>query len=222
MKERHFDTFKEAQSFAKNMAEFFRIGSRLRRSGEIFIVSTHEKAHPDKLQSFSRSVFYDRMSPDQLKSILDYAASPDLMAETLAWFDAETKLTWDSSRLLCNQGYTDFPGYESKKIMNFLGYAGLTGWRIPTLNELKTLNLDKLRNAGINFKTSSEGEINFWSSDPEYSGPDEKAFLDFASMRIGYQYFKEQHRDRNTSGDGYKESGQIILVTTERTTPVGR
>lgn len=214
MKEQHFGTFKEAQSFAQNMAEFFTIGSFLKRSGEVFTVSTKEKAHPDRLRKFAGSFYFDRMSQDQINSVLDYVASPDLSSKSLAWFDSETKLTWDRSRLLCDKEYTLFPGDDSKRIMNALHYAGLASWRIPTLNELKTLSVEKIRCAGIDYKTSPGGEIIFWSSDPVYSGP-EMAFLDLASMRVGYQRFREQHKDRNSSGDGYTESGQTILVSSE-------
>lgn len=221
MKEQYFSTFKEAQSFAQNIAEFFQIGSFLKKSGEVFTVSTKEKAHPDKLRKFAGSVYFDRMSPAQIKSHLDYAASSDLRSESLVWLDPETKLIWDSSRLLCDKEYTLFPGNESKIIMNALHYAGLANWRIPTLNELKTLSVEKIKHAGVDFKTSPGGEISFWSSDPVYSGP-EMAFLDLASMRVGYQRFREQHKDRNKSGDGYTESGQTILVSSDCTTLTDR
>jgi|UPI00056C1688 hypothetical protein len=214
MKKVEFSSFKGASYLALSLSEHFEVCIEIKRHEDKYIVCIPSPLHVPDLRKFTSNVYFLGAIDEDLLSLLDYADTSRFSSSSLAWRDPDTGLAWDVARLCCSDGRTDFPQVGAV-VMNALQYAGLRNWRLPTLDELRTLSPDKLNAAGIDYKKSTKGAIHFWSCEESlYSGP-EKSFLDLSSMRVGHQRFIEQDRNWSSPGDGYTESAQTIMVSSE-------
>ena len=215
MNKKEFSSFEDAKNLAKASAVHFGVNVGISIFGEKYVVCIPDSVQILDMQQFVRSVYLFGGPPNGLLlSLLSYIDRSGFSATNLAWCDTATGLTWDVARLIYGVDDSDHPRNRSD-VLDELRYAGLKSWRLPTLAELRTLNIQKLDEAGINYSKNRKGQINFWSSeDSTYSGP-EKAYLDFASMKTGHQRFIERDKNRSTSGDGYTESAQTIMVTSD-------
>lgn len=93
----------------------------------------------------------DASSRDQLLSLLDFADNSQFSSTNLACTDPESGLTWDREGLLITESIFNHHAAAGSEVMNKVNYAGIDGWRLPTLNELKTLSVGKLDMADIKF-----------------------------------------------------------------------
>ena len=216
---RDFCSFKEARFFARNFAEYFETETSIKFSDGIYCVTIPESrtlVRPTDFVEFAYML--DASSRDQLLSLLDFADNSQFTSTDLAWNDSETSLTWDRAGLLLSESIFKHHAASGLEVMNRVKYAGMSGWRLPTLNDLKTLSAAKLDAANINF-LGTIGKLKFWSSETTWDSGTESCYFDLASKRIGHQHFVEHDSNRRTDGDGYTESALTIMVTSELHTP---
>lgn len=210
-----FDSFKEAQALAKCCAFRFEVEACVKPSNGVFVVHFPDQLRIQDVRDFTRRTYLFGMSPDMnLLSLMSYVDRSPFASVDLAWRDTGTGLAWDITRLFYGSGHSEHPA-PGQELMNALQYAGLSQWRLPTLDELKTLSASQLASASPDGKT--DWVSNVWSCEESfYTGP-EKAFLDIQSHTTGHQRFIEQNRDKKTHGDGYTESAQTVMVCSFRT-----
>lgn len=208
-----FKEFKEANSFARTLASYFDVTAEMRRKNEYFTVTLPEPLKILNIDKFTKYALMFNGPSEVLRSIFPFVDLNEFSSKSLVWHDDTTLLTWDLKRLFSTTeiGVIPLPAWI---IMNAFEYGGLKGWRLPTISELKTLNLSKLNNAGLELCEGGH-KFSFWSSeDSSYSGP-EKSFFNIESREGGDQRFIEQERNSSTLGDGYTEIAGTVLVTSE-------
>ena len=213
--ERDFHSFAEARFFARNFAVYFEVETLIKCSGEFYRVTVPRSRKLAKPKNFVQFAYMiDASSRDQLLSLLDFADNSQFSSTNLAWTDPESGLTWDREGLLITESIFNHHAAAGSEVMNKVNYAGIDGWRLPTLNELKTLSVGKLDMADIKFGVGL-GKPKFWSSETTWDSGTEQCYFDLASMKIGHQHFVEHDSNRRTYGDGYTENALTIMVTSE-------
>lgn len=213
MIEKVVDTFDAAKRIASIFATTLGVSVEIRVSGNRFVVYIPESMRIPDIQHFSSMVHLLRPPDEDRLALLEYVDTSEFSVSSLAWCDPDSSLSWDVSQLMHESWSTEHP-CSGSVVMNAVQYAGLTGWRLPTLNELMTLTLQKLDAAGIQY-SEHPGSTSFWSSEESfYSGP-EKAFFDIATQATGHQRFIEQDKNWSKRGDGYTERARTIFVTAE-------
>lgn len=195
---------------ARSCATNFGVVTRMKSSKIAFEVDIPDQLRISDIRKFTQIAYIFGMSPDEnLLSLMAYVDRSPFSSGALAWRDPETGLAWDIARLLYGNDVSAHPA-SGEELMNALQYAGLSNWRLPTLDELKTISVAKLNSADAT-DLFSRG-LDFWSTDESlYSGP-EKALLNVESRLVRHQRFIEQHRDKNSDGDGYTEAAQTMMV----------
>jgi hypothetical protein len=205
-----FNAFSEAKTLASQLAESFNISVEIINSNGKFVVQPAAVPLPN-FKKFSDSIYVFGSVNYQVLSLLSHVDASCFRSTRLTWLDLESGLLWDSSRLLSGIASTVL-STDRSAVMNAVGYGGSSNWRLPTLDELSTLDLIKLDKAGIGSYRDADGSVKFWSSNESiYSGP-ETAFLEIVSKRRGDQRYREQNKDRQMRGDGYMETAQTIMV----------
>ncbi|MBS0355488.1 MAG: DUF1566 domain-containing protein [Proteobacteria bacterium] len=211
MIEKVVDTFDAAKRIASNFATTLNVSVDIRVSGNRFVVYIPERMRIPDIKHFSRMVHLFGPPDEGRLALLDYVDTSEFSLSSLAWYDPDSNLCWDVSQLLHESWSKEHP-CSGSVVMNAVQYAGLSGWRLPTIKELMTLTLQKLGAAGIQY---SERSTSFWSSEESlYSGP-EKAFFDIATRATGNQRFIEQDKYWSNPGDGYTERARTIFVTAD-------
>lgn len=211
MIEKVVDTFDAAKRIARNFATTLNVSVDIRVSGNRFVVYIPENMRIPDIKLFSRMVHVFWPPDEDMLALLEYVDTSEFSVSSLAWYDPDSNLCWDISQLMHESWSTEQP-CSGSVVMNAVRYAGLSGWRLPTIKELMTLTLQKLGAAGIQY---SERSTCFWSSEESlYSGP-EKAFFDIATRTTGHQRFIEQDKYRSKPGDGYTERARTIFVTAD-------
>lgn len=213
MKNKSFCSFKEAKGFASALAEHTDMAVSIKNIGNDYVISTLENMPKLDVSKFRGEMYSLGGMNEEVLSFVEYLNTDEFLSKNLAWHDLETDLVWDSARLVDGNRDTFNPSTASF-LMNVLKYAGLRNWRLPTINELKTLSINKLDTAGINYRDES-GNLKIWSCEYSLYGRDGNSFLDIASMQIGNQRFYEEYKNKSTPSDGYLESAQTIMVTSD-------
>lgn len=211
MQEIDFPTYKEARNFAQQIAILFKAYVDVRMRDGSYIVLVKGDFTIEDPEWFRRAIYMYGPSDSEFALFLSFVDKSKYSDVSLVWCDTDTGLTWDIARIFCGKGFSDNPNGASR-LMNLLGYGGCRSWRLPTIEELKTLSVEKLEFARIG-RVLTRRQLAFWSSEESiYSGP-EKAYFDVALMERGDQRFIENDRNRATSGDGYTEAARTLMVS---------
>lgn len=205
----YFECFEDAKNLAKMCAWYFQVEVRMRSSKSGFEVLFESPLQINDSLTFGQHAYVFGPLNKGLLSLLHYVDKAPYVSANNAWQDPGTGLVWDIARLFYGCARTDFPR-NCSTLMNALQYGGFEKWRLPSLDELRTLTIEKLSEASP--PNANEWGTTYWSSEESlHSGP-EKSFLDLRSRSVGHQRYIEQDRNRRTYGDGYTESAQTILV----------
>ena len=214
MTEKTLETFDHASRLARMYA--IDLGTSIpipiRGAGDHFVIDIPEKGRIADIKEFARCVHLFGGPADEEKlDLLNYVDTSEFTDQGLAWFDPETGLSWDLA-MLAHENYSVVEPSLAKTVMNAIRYAGLIGWRLPTLEELRTLSLFKFNETSYPYSEFTDG-TKFWSSDVSMFGDNERAYFDVASREMGYQRYIEQERDRHTRGDGPTERARTLFVS---------
>lgn len=107
--------------------------------------------------------------------------------------DTETKLVWQNKPLDYNVNITGDNQYRKKQsLCSLQNISGITGWRLPTLEEARTLY-----NSGINFKYIPNANSNIVTSTLKQG---KKRHSGYGTWRIGYDY---NSNEENFYSDDY-------------------
>ena len=205
-----FKNFHDARDTARFCAMRFEVETRITINNSSFAVHFPDKLQIKDIKEFKRMCYPLGIIPNSnFLSLLAYVDKSIASSQALAWRDSNNGLAWDVARLFYSDRQTELPE-DGKELMNAIEYAGLTHWRLPSLDELRTLNTTKLNSLGISSK--GKPSLRFWSSNKSKYSTSENAFLDIESKIVGHQYFIEHHRDRQSYGDGYTEYAQTMMV----------
>lgn len=204
------DSFASAQALAKCCASRFEVEVRIERANDVFAVFFPGKLHIKDIFKFTQnSYFFGVISDASLLTLMRYVEKSPFSSQALAWRDTTSGLAWDVARICYGAVQSDFPAC-GEEIMNALQYAGLSQWRLPTIDELKTLEINGPM-SGVVGNIRNWGP-RFWSCDESLYGGPEKAFFDIESRMIGHQRYIEQRRNMSTPGDRYTEWAQTVMV----------
>lgn len=207
--EKIFNSFEGARFFAMNFARYFEVSIRITRLGELYCVSIPGLMRMRGVEKFVAFAYLlNDLARDQLLSILDDADNSLFTSSDLVWFDSEAGLAWDRQGLLLTQSIFKHHPERGAEVMNRVKYGGLDGWRLPTLEELKTLNLLQLERINKHL-LSGIGAMKFWSSETAY----ERCYFDVDTMRVDQQHYIEHDNNRVSYGDGYTKSAHTIMVS---------
>lgn len=211
MIEKVLETHDDARRVARMYAIALETSIPIRREGDRYLIGLPEKGRIADIKRFAHELhLFGGPANEEMLDLLHYVDNSALTDQKNAWLDPETGLTWDIAMLVTDNRGTQHPSL-AKSVMNAVAYAGLTGWRLPSLQELSSLSPAKLNSAGLSFSLPDGAK--FWSSEESmFSGP-EKAFFDIHAREVGHQRYIEQNRDRHTAGDGYTETARTLFVS---------
>jgi hypothetical protein len=209
-----FDTFNEARDFARFLSTDFEIVVKIIPLGAKFLTWHEEEITIEKYQYFSQHRIWWTLDKEEKLRLLGTLDTSVFQEKSLVWPDNASGLVWDISRRLSGSNNTDFPN-DASMIMNAVFYGGRKGWRLPTIEELKTLDISKLEISNIKNYISGNGKMHFWASDRSTYDSELNSFFDVLNRQRRSQRYKEQHPDKHSYGDGYIESAQTILVSVE-------
>jgi hypothetical protein len=201
-----FVDFEEARLAARSLSYLCRQPVTIKSQSDGYSVVPTGDATVD-LTTFFGNTF---SAPDAL--LAQFLDKDGLNSQKLVWTDEKTGLTWDVGRLCFERGASATPD-RRYGALNALRYGGFDDWRLPTLAELATLvcevaGQDDQIMLAREVKSAVSGH-NIWS---DAYGIDDGVFFNFRTKRSEDQYFREQHRDRSTHGDGYLYSATTVLV----------
>lgn len=214
-------SFKEAQALARSCATYFFVDVRVMPSRKGFAVSFPNPLRiPQVEPNGSAAHALDRCPTRDLLPLMAYVDRSQVSSNDLAWHDRTSGLMWDVARLLYGGRDSEYPAYR-EEWLNALGYAGLSRWRVPTIDELRTLSIEKLGAVGV--ASPDTQNIKFWSCErSRYAGPEKAQFafeavcFDIVSQTEGHQEFRESGEQRRSSfGGHYTEYAQTMLVCSD-------
>jgi hypothetical protein len=129
------------------------------------------------------------------------------LANPLVWTDPDTNLTWQVD--IDERDFTRDEAFDYAKELNKQNYGGYNDWKVPTINELRTLGNIKL----YNFYDESLNDFDsyqYWKKenwDKGYDNPKKRSGKTFIkkpllnSMNMRYQWFWSSTTNAsNTSG----------------------
>ncbi|MGH1448790.1 MAG: hypothetical protein ACRBBM_05115 [Pseudomonadaceae bacterium] len=218
MKEIIFDSFKEAKELASKVAYKFNVRTKIKFDGDLFIVSIPDDLEIHDIKDYARAAHLFGLANEVDLCILDHVNNSKYQSRELVWQDHSSQLHWDIGQVLCHSFATDRPSAYSV-IMNRINYGGLSGWRLPTLEEIETLTIEKLKNSGLSLDKEHK-KTRFWiHSEPN---TESNQFYDIINKKLISQRYHEEFRNKSDPKDGYIEQANTIAVTSEIYTRLNR
>jgi hypothetical protein len=139
-----FTTFQEAKNFSSwIVAQYMGDSSvRLIAAEGVFVVVLPyaiELKDACRYVAYRTSEYFENELNSDILAVLDENALTLLQSPAVTWHDDESGLTWDSARLITSNRRSDYPK-NCAGTLNSIKYGGLSDWRLPKIEELKTLS----------------------------------------------------------------------------------